>query len=90
MAAQPKRRPSFSKLIVAWLLFNGTGWTWCSYLLAYSGRAEIAEALSKTVVAEVLGVVLVYSLKALFENLSKNNRWPDAQNGSPERTGSDL
>jgi hypothetical protein len=67
----------FSKLIVIGLLLNGIAWTWCSYLLAYLGRGEIAETLSKTVVVEILGVLLVYSLKALFENLSKNNQWPD-------------
>lgn len=70
-------RITFSKLIIAWLLLNGTIWTYMSYYLAYIGRSQIAETLSKTVVVEVLGVVLVYSTKALMENLSKNNRWPD-------------
>jgi hypothetical protein len=46
-------------------------------VLAYLGKADIAEALSKTVVVEILGVVAVYALKALFENISKNNSWPD-------------
>ncbi len=46
-------------------------------MLAYLGKADIAEALSKTVVVEILGVVAVYALKALFENISKNNSWPD-------------
>lgn len=70
-------KPEFSKLIVAWLVLNGTIWIYLSYALAYLGRAEIAETLSKTIVVEILGVVLVYSLKALLENLSKNNAWPD-------------
>jgi len=68
---------NFSKVIVGWLLINGTIWTYLSYILAYIGKPEIAEALSKTVVIEILGVVLVYSLKAGVENLSKNNNWPD-------------
>lgn len=68
---------NFSKLIVGWLLVNGTIWTYLSYLLAYLGRTEIAETLSKTVVVEILGVIIVYSLKATVENLSKNNNWPD-------------
>lgn len=67
----------FSKLIVAWLLLNGTIWVYLSYVLAYLGKADIAETLSKAIVAEILGVVLIYCLKALFENLSKNNNWPD-------------
>lgn len=67
----------FSKLIVAWLLFNSTIWIYISYLLAFLGREDIAEVLSKTVVVEILGVMLVYALKSLFENISKNNQWPD-------------
>ncbi len=68
---------TFSKLIVAFLLLNGTAWIYLSYYLAYAGRTQIAETLSKTVVAEVLGVIVVYATKALLENLSKNNQWPD-------------
>lgn len=68
---------TFSKITVAWLLLNGTIWIYLSYILAYLGRVEIAETLSKTVVVEILGVMAMYALKALFENLSKNNDWPD-------------
>lgn len=71
------KKYEFSKLIVAWLLFNGTVWIYLSYVLAYLGRTEIAETLSKTVVVEILGVMVVYAIKALLENLSKNNNWPD-------------
>lgn len=69
--------PNFSKCIVMWLLLQGTLWTWASYVLAFLGKNDIAETLSKTVVVEILGVVCLYSLKALFENISKNNSWPD-------------
>lgn len=63
---------------VVWLcLANGVLWVWCSYLLAYLGRAEIAESLSKVAITEIIGVVLIYCLKSLFENISKNNSWPD-------------
>lgn len=72
-------KPTFSKLIVAWLLLNGTAWIYLSYALAYIGRTQIAETLSKTVAVEVIGVMVVYSLKALAENLSKNNQWPDSR-----------
>lgn len=71
----------FSKLIVGFLMFNGSVWIYLSYALAYLGREEIAETLSKTVAAEVFGVMAVYSAKALLENLSKNNTWPDKQQG---------
>lgn len=63
---------------IVWLcLINGCGWVWCSYILAWFGRTEIAESLSKVAITEIIGVVLVYCLKSLFENISKNNRWPD-------------
>lgn len=67
----------FSKRIVLFLIRNGVIWVYLSYLLALLGKAEIAETLSKTVVMEVIGVVAVYCAKSLFENLSKNNNWPD-------------
>lgn len=63
---------------VVWVcLANGCLWVWCSYLLAYLGRTEIAESLSKVAITEIIGVVLIYCLKSLFENLSMNNTWPD-------------
>lgn len=63
---------------VVWVsLTNGFAWVWCSYILAYLGRTEIAESLSKVAITEIIGVVLVYAVKSLLENLSKNNQWPD-------------
>jgi ABC-type transport system involved in cytochrome bd biosynthesis fused ATPase/permease subunit len=81
---------TFSKLLVAWLLVNGTVWIYLSYALAYLGRGQIAETLSKTVVVEVIGVMVVYSLKALVENLSKNNQWPDRQSKTTDKIEKDL
>ena len=80
-----KLRLNFTKLMVGWLVLNGTAWIWCSYYLAYMGMEEIAETLSKTVVVEILGVIAVYSVKALAENLSKNNKWPDKTSGDTEK-----
>lgn len=73
---------STTKRVVWMCLLNGFAWVWCSYALAYLGRAEIAESLSKVAITEIIGVVLVYALKSLAENLSKNNQWPDR----PEQT----
>jgi len=64
-----------TKRIIAFCLINGVLWVWCSYLLAYLGREEIAESLSQAAVTEIIGVVLVYCCKALFENLAKHNDW---------------
>lgn len=66
-----------TKKIVWACLINGFAWVWCSYLLAYLGREQIAESLSQVAITEIIGVVLVYCLKSLFENISKNNNWPD-------------
>ena len=63
---------------LVWLcVLNGICWVWCSYALAYLGRSAIAESLSKVAITEIIGVVLVYCMKSLFENISKNNKWPD-------------
>ena len=70
-------RTTTMKLIVWFCLLNGFAWVWCSYLLAYLGRTAIAENLSKVAITEIIGVVLVYAVKSLLENLSKNNQWPD-------------
>lgn len=78
------------KLVVWFCLSNGVAWVWCSYLLAYLGRADIAENLSKVALTEIVAVVLTYALKSLCENLSKNNTWPDknkesaAKNTTPD------
>ena len=72
-----KFRKETSKRIVWACLINGFAWVWCSYLLAYLGREQIAETLSQVAITEIIGVVLVYCMKSLFENLSKNNIWPD-------------
>jgi hypothetical protein len=74
------KRPT-TKAIVWLCLGNGIAWVWCSYLLAWCGRAEIAESLSKVAITELIGVVLIYCLKSLFENLSMHKHWPDKEAG---------
>lgn len=75
------------KIIVWVCILNGLAWVWCSYILALLGREQIAEALSQVALKEIIGVVLIYGLKALFENLSKNNSWPDKGNSTPPEDG---
>ena len=72
-----KKKKETSKRIVWICLINGFLWVWCSYLLAYLGREQIAETLSQVAITEIIGVVLIYCVKSLFENLSKHNIWPD-------------
>ncbi len=66
-----------AKLIVFFCLLNGFIWVYLSYFLAFLGRGEIAESLSQTALVEIIASILGYFLKSLFENLSKNNAWPD-------------
>lgn len=58
---------------------NGFAWVWCSYILAALDKPQIAEELSKVALAEIVAPVVVYAVKSVVENLSKNNRWPDKQ-----------
>ncbi len=72
-----KRQGETMKAVVWFCVVNGCGWVWCSYFLAYLGRAEIAQSLSQVALTEIVAVVLAYALKSLTENLSKHNNWPD-------------
>lgn len=60
-------KPTTSKLITWFCLINSTAWIWCSYLLAYLGRTEIVETLSRLAISEIMAVVLLYCAKSLFE-----------------------
>lgn len=75
---------SFSHIIVAWLVVNGTCLLWGVMYLAATGADNIAETLGRYVVTELLGTVGGSLVKSLIENLSINNTWPD-KNGSEVR-----
>lgn len=74
-------KPETMKRVIWACLFNGFAWVWCSYILAYLDKVQIAESLSQVAVTEIIGVVLAYAVKSVVENLSKNNRWPDKGGG---------
>ena len=74
---QEAQKPETMKRVIWVCLLNGFAWVWCSYLLAYLDKMQIAESLSQVAVTEIIGVVLAYAIKSAVENLSKNNRWPD-------------
>ena len=60
-----KKKATTMKVIVWVCLLNGLAWVWCSYILAWMGREQIAESLSQVALTEIIGVVLVYAIKAL-------------------------
>lgn len=87
-----KQKMETSKKVMWICLAMGFLWVWCSYVLAWMDRTQIAESLSATAVTEIIGVVLAYSIKSAVENLSKNNAWPDksaraASGTEPEQEG---
>lgn len=80
----PEKKKATTMKIIVWVcLLNGLAWVWCSYILAWMGREQIAESLSQVALTEIIGVVLVYAIKAAVENLSKNNSWPDKHGSDP-------
>lgn len=58
---------TFTKKAVAAILFVALFDLQLTYVLAFLGRIEIAEQLSKTIAGTIIGVMLGYFLKALFE-----------------------
>lgn len=64
-----------TKRLVWWFAINSTIWIYMSYILALIGRDDIAESLSKVIVTEIIAVILGYMLKALIENVFKNNEF---------------
>jgi len=62
---------TYEKRLCTFITFNAVLWAWCSYILAWFGRYEIAQPLSQTAVTTILGVVISYSVKSLSENISK-------------------
>lgn len=85
---EERKRMETTKKVIWVCLINGFAWVWCSYVLAYLDKMQIAESLSQVAVTEIIGVVLAYCIKSAVENLSKNNHWPDKQGTTgpePER-----
>ena len=71
-AHRSKRGRTETMKAAVWLcLFNGCAWVWCSYLLAYLGREQIAEQLSGKAVTEIIAVILAYAIKSLVERVAK-------------------
>lgn len=92
MAAEKRKLPKTetAKRIVWACLFNGFAWVWCSYILAWLDKVQIAETLSQVALTEIIATVLVYCMKAVIENLSKNNKWPDKAGRESREEGPEL
>jgi hypothetical protein len=66
-----------SKIIIFILIYIGVVMAGFSYYLAYIGREEIAEGLSKAALIELVAPAVILLVKSLAENLSIHNDWPD-------------
>ena len=71
------KKMEFSHILVTWLIVNGTCLLWGVMYLAVTSHENIAETLGRYIVTELLGTIGVSLTKSMFENLSKNNTWPD-------------
>ena len=66
-----------SKILIFILVYIGAIMAGFSYYLAYIGRSEIAESLSRAALVELVAPAVIMLLKSLIENLSIYNTWPD-------------
>lgn len=78
--AATKKKNNFQKTLqttskqLIWLFsINGILWIWCSYLLAFMGKDQIAESLSSNVCTVVLGQMGMYLITKTMENVFKFN-----------------
>ncbi|MDO4562228.1 MAG: hypothetical protein Q4C12_00180 [Clostridia bacterium] len=67
-----KRDKEYSKRLLTRIINHSLFMMWASYALAWFGRTDIAETLSKTIVTSVIAVVIGYLTKSVIENISKN------------------
>ena len=68
---------TFTKILVVFLIYKGCSWIDQSYQLAWVGKDEIAEGLSERALIELLGVAMLYAIKATITSISEYNTWPD-------------
>ena len=62
-----RKRNTYTKKLVKWILAISVFDLQLSYLLAFLGRVEIAENLSMTVVTAIIGTVITYYIKSFKE-----------------------
>lgn len=76
---------TFTKVAVTAILVTSLVDLQLSYILAFMGKEQIAETLSATIVEMVVGVMLGYFLKALFETFfEEREKRLNKQNKSDE------
>ena len=64
---------STSKKIIWLLTINGILWIWCTYLLAWFDKVQIAETLSSNIWTVVLGQTLGYLITSCVSAIFRYN-----------------
>ena len=67
-----RRDKEYSKRLLNRIVNSSILMMWGTYVLAWYGRTEIAESLSKTIVTSIIAVVVGYLVKSVIENISKH------------------
>lgn len=62
-----------TKQLIWWFTIHGTIWIYCSYILAFMKRDQIAESLSSNVCTVVIGSLIMYVVSKTIENVFKFN-----------------
>lgn len=66
-----KKPVEYHKKLLTFIIINSVLMMWCSYILAWYGKAQIAEALSTTVATTIVGVTIPYLITKVIENVNK-------------------
>lgn len=66
-----KVNESYAKIAINIVLINSILMMWCSYVLAWFDKIEIAETLSSTVADVIVGTIIAYLCTKTVENISK-------------------
>jgi hypothetical protein len=64
---KPKKYVTFTKRKFDIILYHGIFWVDLSYVLAFMGKPQIAEALSVQAIISIIGVFAAYCIKSAFE-----------------------
>lgn len=64
-----------TKQLVWWLVVHSTVWIYATYILAFLGREDIAESLSKVIATEIIGTMMLYIVSKTVENVFKHNEF---------------
>ena len=64
---------STTKQLIWLFSINGILWIWCSYILAFMDKIQIAESLSSNVCTIVIGQMAMYLVTKTVENVFRYN-----------------